>query len=81
MNNQEIMNDLEELHNPSVYNQALVDSRNLLNLSLDTLLAHFQTHLWVSDDAPLPVGGELSYYCELAAIEEHLVDQGLIYDL
>ena len=80
MNSQEIMDALETLHNPNVYNQALVDSRNLLNLSLDTLLQHFQAHLWVSDDTPLPVGGELEYYLQLAAIEEHLISQRLIYD-
>lgn len=81
MNNQEIMNALETLHNPNVYNQALVDSRNLLNLSLDTLLAHFQVWLWVGAFAPEPVGGEFEYYLQLAEIEEHLISQRLIYDI
>jgi len=81
MNNQEIMNALETLHNPNVYNQALVDCRNLLNLSLDTLLAHFQAWLWHEFAIPEYDAGEFQYYLELAKIEEHLCTQGLIYDL
>lgn len=70
---------LESLNDPKVHNQALIDSRNLLNLSLDTLLNHFQQWLWVDADAPTPVGGELLYVIELGRIEEHLCEQGLIY--
>lgn len=76
MNNQEIMNALEELHNPSVYNQALTDSRNLLNLSLDTLIYHFQSWLWTDGEY---VGSEFDYYLQLAKIEEYLCKEGLIY--
>lgn len=79
MNNQEIMNALETLHNPNVYNQALVDCRNLLNLSLDTLIYHFQSWLWVEGSAEAPVGSELDYYQQLAKIEEFLCAEGLIY--
>lgn len=78
--NEEIKQALETLHNPNVYNQALVDCRNLLNLSLDTLLAHFQTWLWVDAEAPWPEGAEFEYYLQLAEIEEHLISQRLIYD-
>lgn len=79
MNNQEIMSALETLHNPNVYNQALVDSRNLLNLSLDSLIYHFQSWLWVEGTAEVPVGSKLEYYQQLAQIEEHLCKEGLIY--
>lgn len=80
MNNTEIKAALEELHNPNVYSQALVDCRNLLNLSLDTLLAHFQSWLWFPDDeAPDYDAGEQAYALELAKIEEHLTMKSLIY--
>jgi hypothetical protein len=79
MNNTEIKTALEELHNPNVYSQALTDCRNLLNLSLDTLLIHFDSWLWVSDETPLPTGAELEYYLELAKIEQYLVEKSLIY--
>jgi hypothetical protein len=79
MNNQEIMNALESLHNPNVYNQALVDCRNLLNLSVTTLIYHFQSWLWRDSDDPELTGGELEYYQQLAKIEEFLCAEGLIY--
>ncbi|MNX77701.1 hypothetical protein D3C86_1092530 [compost metagenome] len=75
----EVKAALESLHNPLVYNQALTDCRNLLNLSLDTLLAHFQQWLW-SEEAPQEGSGEFEYYLQLAAIEESLVSQRVIYD-
>jgi hypothetical protein len=76
--NTEVKAALESLHNPLVYNQALVDCRNLLNLSLDTLLAHFQQWLW-SEEAPQEGSGEFEYFLQLAKIEESLCIQGLIY--
>jgi len=75
----EVKAALESLHNPLVYNQALTDCHSLLNLSLDTLLAHFQQWLWVDAEAPWPEGAELEYFLQLAKIEENLCIQGLIY--
>lgn len=80
MNNEDIKAALESLHNPNVYNQALVDCSNLLNLSLDTLLTHFQQWLWTDAEAPWHEGAEFQYYLELARIEETLISQRLIYD-
>jgi hypothetical protein len=77
----EVKAALESLNDPLIYNQALIDCRNLLNLSLDTLLAHFQSWLWFPDDeAPEYDAGEHAYYLELAKIEEYLCIQGLIYN-
>jgi len=78
--NTEVKAVLESLHNPLVYNQALTDCHSLLNLSLDTLLAHFQQWLWVDAEAPWPEGSEFEYFLQLAAIEESLISQRLIYD-
>ncbi len=76
----EVKAALESLNDPLIYNQALIDCRNLLNLSLDTLLAHFQSWLWTDAQAPWPEGAELEYFLELAKIEEALISQRLIYD-
>jgi len=81
MNNQELKAALESLNDPLVHNQALIDCRNLLNLSKATLEEHLLSWLWVAEGAPAYEGGELMYSIELGAIEEHLVDQGLIYKL
>lgn len=72
---------LESLNNPLVYNQALIDSRNLLNLSLDTLLAHFQQWLWLPDGQAYNSGVDEAYAIQLSFIEEALVLQGLIYEV
>jgi hypothetical protein len=79
MNNTEIKAALEELHNPNVYSQAWVDCNSLLNLSLDTLLTHFQQWLWVEADQGFYSGPELAYYLELAKVEEYLTLKSLIY--
>lgn len=77
----EVKAALESLNDPLIYNQALIDCRNLLNLSLDTLLAHFQSWLWFPDDEePDYDAGERAYCLELGKIEEHLCIQGLIYN-
>lgn len=77
--NTEIKQALESLYDPLVHNQALIDCGNLLNLSKEELEAHFQSWLWLPNGTPDYKGGELLYSIELGAIEEHLVDQGLIY--
>lgn len=77
----DIKNAIESLRDPLVYNQALTDCLSLLNLSLDTLLAHFQQWLWKEDGEAYTDGGEEAYAIQLSRIEEHLVIQGLIYDL
>lgn len=79
MNSQEIRQALESIHDPLVYNQAWVDCSNLLNLSKETLEAHFQQWLWHELAIPEYDPGEFSYYLELAKIEEYLVEQGVIY--
>ena len=79
MNNQEIMNALESLHNPNVYNQALTDCKSMLNLSVATLIYHFQSWLWRDSGDTELTGGELEYYLQLAKIEEFLCAEGLIY--
>ena len=80
MNNQEIMNALESLHNPNVYNQALTDCKSMLNLSKETLEEHLLSWLWVSEDTPAYEGGELEYVIQLGHIEEKLVEESLIYN-
>jgi hypothetical protein len=80
MINEEIKQALETLHNPNVYNQALVDCRNLLNLSKKTLEEHLLSWLWVSEDTPAYEGGELDYVIQLGVIEEKLVEESLIYN-
>lgn len=72
---------LETLNDPLVHNQSLIDCRNLLNLSLDTLLNHFQIWLWKPDGEAYADGGAEAYAIELGKIEEALVLKGLIYDL
>lgn len=79
MNAKEIKNALESLHNPDVHNQALIDCKSMLNLSVDTLLTHFLIWLWVEEGSPEYTGGEFDYSLELGAIEEYLIEQGLIY--
>lgn len=87
MNYQEAVNvsniksALESLNDPLVHNQALIDCRNLLNLSKATLEEHLLSWLWVAEGVPAYEGGELLYSIELGAIEEHLVEQGLIYEI
>lgn len=80
MNDKEIKNALESLHNPDVHNQALIDCKSLLNLSKETLENHFQQWLWVEAEKEAYTGADLFYYLQLAPIEEYLIKQGLIYD-
>lgn len=77
---QEIKAALETLNNPLTYNQALVDCRSALNLSVDTMINHFQQWLWVSEDTPAHEGPELFYAIQLGKIEEFLCEKGLIYN-
>lgn len=72
---------LESLNNPLVHNQALIDSRNLLNLSLETLLQHFQQWLWLDEGVEYKDKSDEAYAIQLSHIEEFLCCQGLIYDL
>lgn len=72
---------LESLNDPLVHNQALIDSRNLLNLSLETLLQHFQQWLWLDDDVEYKDKSDKAYAIQLGRIEEALVLKGLIYNL
>jgi hypothetical protein len=79
MNNEEIKSALESLNDPLVHNQALIDCRNLLNLSKATLEEHLLSWLWVAEGVPAYEGGELLYSIELGRIEEHLVMNSLVY--
>ena len=72
---------LESLNNPLVHNQSLVDCRNLLNLSLPTLLQHFQQWLWLNEGVEYKDKSDEAYAIQLGHIEEFLVLKGLIYDL
>jgi hypothetical protein len=77
----DIKEALESLDNPLVYNQALVDSRNLLNLSLETLLQHFQQWLWLDEGVEYKDKPDEAYAIQLGHIEGALVLKGLIYNL
>lgn len=79
MNNQEIRQALESMHDPLVYNQAWVDCSNLLNLSKETLEEHFISWLWVDETTPPYQGSDFTYALQLGEIEEELIIQGLIY--
>lgn len=76
----EIKAALESLNNPLVFNQALIDCRNALNLSKGDLENHFQQWLWLEDGEEYKNGVDEAYAIQLGAIEEHLVKQGLIYN-
>lgn len=75
----EIKAALESLNDPLIYNQALIDCRNALNLSKETLEEHFLSWLWVGEDTPPYQGSDLTYALQLGEIEEELILQGLIY--
>lgn len=76
----EIKKALESLRNPTEYNQALIDCSSALNLSVDTMINHFQQWLWVDANAPAHEGPELFYAIQLGKIEEFLTEKGLIYN-
>ena len=80
MNNEKLKSTLESLSNPLVYNQALIDCRNALNLSKATLEGHFISWLWLDPEAVAYVGADLLYSIQLSHIEEHLVMNSLVYD-
>ncbi len=71
---------LESLHNPEVYNQALIDSRSALNLSKATLENHFHQWLWLSEGEDYKNGVDKAYAIQLGVVEEALVLKGLIYN-
>jgi hypothetical protein len=77
----DIKEALESLNNPLTHNQALIDCRNLLNLSLETLLQHFQQWLWLDEGVEYKDKSDEAYATQLGYIEEALVLKGLIYDL
>lgn len=78
--NQEIKAALESLRNPTVYNQALCDCTNALNLSKATLEQHFVSWLWLPEGEKYKNGVDEAYAIQLGTIEEALVFQGLIYE-
>jgi hypothetical protein len=77
----DIKSALESLNNPLTHNQALIDSRNLLNLSLPTLLQHFQQWLWLDEGVEYKDKPDEAYAIQLGHIEEALVLKGLISNL
>lgn len=77
---EEIKAALESLNNPLIYNQALIDCRNALNLSKATLENHFQQWLWLEEGEEYKNGVDKAYAIALGHIEEALVSKGLIYD-
>lgn len=76
----EVKAALESLNNPLIYNQALIDCRNALNLSKATLENHFQQWLWLEEGEEYKNGVDGAYAIQLGAIEEKLVERGLIYN-
>lgn len=76
----EVKAALESLNDPLIYNQALIDCRNALNLSKATLENHFQQWLWLEEGEEYKNGVDEAYAIQLGAIEEALVLAGLVYN-
>lgn len=74
---------LESLKIEGVHNEALIDCLGFVNLPVSALEGFLDSNLWFADDADFdsayPTEEGKAYAIALGSIEEHLVNQGLIY--